>query len=84
LNESFKQHALDRLMHETYLEVNGLTRRSIVDKLSAFDFERQKKKIDLYSKPEGCFWITGLKSDKSRGLGGLSAKRFGENRMLLD
>ena len=84
MNEAFKAHLLARLVDETYLEVNGLTRRSIVDRLAALDFEPQKKTINIYTHPNGCYFITNLKSDKSRGLVGLSAKRFSENKIFLD
>ena len=86
MNESFKKHLLLRLRDETYLEMNGITRESIVEKLAAVDFERQKKSNNIYDEdsPGGCFWITGLRSDKSRGLEGNSAKRFGPNAILLD
>lgn len=75
---------LERLKHETYLDYNGLTRKSIVDKLAAFEFEREKKGIDINNSPASTFWIPGLRSDSSRGLKGPSAKRFDENRMYFD
>jgi len=84
LNESAKDHLLVRLRDETYLEVNGITRQSIVKKLAAVDFERQKKRINIYENPDGGFFITGLRSDKSRGLTGEAAKRFGPNTISLD
>lgn len=84
MNESLKRHLLVRLRDETYLDVNGITRESIVEKLAAVDFERQKKGINIYESPGGCFFITGLRSDISRGLAGDAAKRFGPNRILMD
>ncbi|KAE9373611.1 hypothetical protein N431DRAFT_231547 [Stipitochalara longipes BDJ] len=84
LNESLKKHLLIRLRDETYLESNGITREAIVEKIAAVEFESQKKKTNIYDHPDGCFFITGLKSDKSRRLVGESAKRFGMNTVLLD
>jgi hypothetical protein len=85
LNERFKEHLLDRLRDETYLDHNGITRRSIVETLTALNFEQYgKKKIDIYDAPGGRYVIAGLKGDKARGLVGPAAKRFTENIVFIN
>ena len=56
----------------------------IVSSLSALDFEKGKKTIDIYKKPTRNYVIWDLRSDKSRGLVGPSAKRFGDNKVFLN
>jgi hypothetical protein len=85
LNENFKQHLLYRLRDETYLERNGITLESIVSKLAALNFENYgKKKIDIYKLPDGAYEIPNLRGDKTRGLTGPAAKRFGNNIIYMN
>ncbi|PMD41330.1 hypothetical protein L207DRAFT_486961 [Hyaloscypha variabilis F] len=76
LNELLKTHLLGRLHDETYLEVNGITRKGIVERIAAVEFEREKKDIDIYNNPNSSFCITGLRGSLN--------KRFDNNVVLLD
>jgi hypothetical protein len=85
LNENFKQHIQHRLRDETYIEGNGITRKSIASKLAALQFEIYgKKKINIYKRPDGSYFVQNLRGDKARGLKGPAAKRFGDNKVYLN
>jgi hypothetical protein len=85
LNENFKQHILHRLRDETYIEGNGITRELIASRLAALQFEIYgKKKIDIYKRPGGSYFIQNLRGDRRRGLTGPAAKRFGDNYVYLN
>jgi hypothetical protein len=76
LNELLKTHLLGRLHDEAYLEVNGITRKDIVERIAAVEFEREKKDTDIYNNPNSSFCITGLRGSLN--------KRFDNNVVLLD
>lgn len=75
---------LERLADETYLDVHGETRESIAKALVP-TFERMdKRNKDVTRRPTGSLKVPGLRGDVRRGLTGSKAKRFEDNRLLLD
>jgi len=76
LNENFEAHLKGRLKDETYLLGNGRTLPMIVSSLSTLNFEKGKKKIDIFKRHSASYVIYLLRSDKSRG--------FTDNKILLN
>ncbi|MCJ1246533.1 hypothetical protein MMC30_003741 [Trapelia coarctata] len=77
LNEDFHKHLLERLQDELYLEINGLTIESIVEK-ETIDFEnRLKRTFDIARSkfPVEEIFIQGLVANHE--------KRFSTNRLKI-
>lgn len=78
LNEGFRQHLLQRLDGETYLNRDGFTIEGIVDDLVVEWFENKAKRtMDVTDPNMGTLkvMVPGLRED--------SGKRFMRNRMLV-
>ncbi|CAG8974761.1 hypothetical protein HYALB_00000372 [Hymenoscyphus albidus] len=84
LNDNFENRVLERLADEDYLDIQGLTRETIVKQLVP-DFENYDKRYkDITKRPAGSLRIPGLRGDMSRGLEGAESKGFEDNRLILD
>jgi len=80
LNENFKHSLLSRLRDETYIDVNGMTRKSIVEKLAAWGFEiYEEKTLNIFKSRHAKWNVPNLRGDWSRGLLGVAAKGFDDN-----
>ncbi len=83
LNENFRIRAMYRLRDEKYLEDNGDTLLSIVDRVCVKFENFTKRSVDATSKhPHGRFYISKLRGDKAQGRSGAAAKGF-ENNILV-
>lgn len=84
MNENFKSHTLHRLRDETYLEDNGASLESIVNRLiPKFEIE-DKTKIDFTKGPAFNYYIATLRGDEGRGLTGAAKKRFKNDLLYMN
>jgi hypothetical protein len=75
---------LVRLKDEAYLDQNGETRETLVNKTMP-NFEiYDKRKKDVTRRPVNTVDIAGLRGDAQRGLTGHAAKRFEPGRLLMN
>jgi hypothetical protein len=80
LNEAFQKHLSDRLDGENYLEVNGLTIKSIIDsQVIAFENE-MKRSVNVAASniPSEIVYIQGLRANPH------PEKRFLNNRVKIE